>query len=258
MNREQVSKTMLVILALGVVAVIGFVVYSHRSVKNITPAVVSENTPLSPTSWPSTKVSDQTINDNSDYYTITAVYPIVKDNTTTGYFKTFVQDTITQFKSDVSWAADGGASVAPAEAGDLSLDIKYTEQKSDNADNYTFSTTEYSGGAHGLASTKTFTFSPTGQLVTLNNLFTNGSAGLSEVAPYVKKQLAATLPKSDQAFLSDGTAPTADNYGTFTVQSGSITFIFDPYQVAPYSDGQQKVTVPLAVFKDIANPDLFK
>jgi hypothetical protein len=91
----------------------------------------------------------------------------------------------------------------------------------------------------------------------LSNLFTNGDDGLKTIAPYVAAQLHSTLPSTDQDFVDDGTAPTEDDYANFTVQPDGVTFIFDPYQVAPYSDGQQKVTVPLSVFQSIANTQIF-
>ena len=247
---------MLILLVIAVIAVIGFVVYSHRSIKNV-PAPVSENTPLpNPAEWPSAKVSDQTISDNGGYYTINATYPIVKDDVITGYFKTFVDDSVAQFKSDSAWAAGTGAKAAPAEAASLSLTIKYTEQKTTRADNFIFSSDVYTGGAHDLQATKTFSFSATGQLITIATLFSNGDEGLKTIAPYVQQQL-GKIQYADATMIQEGTAPTVDNYANFTVQDNGITFIFDPYAVAPYAAGMQTVTVPTSIFKDIANPDLF-
>lgn len=256
MKRTQISKAILILLALAVLAVIGFVIYSHRATKNLVP-VVSENTPLpNPSQWPSALVREETITDNASYYTISAVYPVVKDDVITGYFKTFVQDSITEFKSDTSWAAGSGAAIAPGEAANLSLTIKYTEQKSAHADNFVFSTDLYTGGAHDLQSTKTFSFSPTGQLITLSSLFTNGDAGLATIAPYVQQQL-STMQYADASMIKDGTVPTDSNYQSFTVQDDGVTFIFDPYAVAAYAAGTQTVKVPVSVFKNIANPNLF-
>ncbi len=257
MKRSQISKTVLVILALAVLAVIGFVIYNHRAMKNLVPSPVSENTPLpAPSEWPSTKVRDETIADNASYYTISAVYPVVKDDVITGYFKKFVQDSITEFKNDTSWAAGDGASAAPAEAADLSLTIKYKEQKSSKADNFVFSSDVYTGGAHDLQATQTFSFSATGQLIMLSSLFTNGDEGLKTIAPYVQQKL-SSMQYADTDMIKEGTAPTEENFQNFSIQDDSITFIFDPYSVAPYAAGTQTVTVPLSVFKNIASPDLF-
>lgn len=255
MNRP-VSKTLLIVLVIIVLAVIGFFVYNHHSNKGV-PTPVSETNPVPTQSaaWPSAKVKDATVNDKSSYYTITATYPVVNDPVISGYFKKYVDDSIAGFKEDTSWA---NGDTTDAVAQDLSLDIAYTEEKNAHADNYIFTTNSYEGGAHGLQSTKTFTFSATGQQVALSTLFTNGIAGLKTIAPYVKSQLSKALPNTDQQFIDDGTMPQEGNYQVFTVQDDGITFLFDAYQVAPYSDGRQTVHVPLSVFKTIADPALFK
>jgi hypothetical protein len=257
MQHSKTSKTILILLAIVVLAVIGFFIYNHHAIKGVVPVQVSETTPLPiAAEWPSTIVSDQKITDTGSYYSITAVYPMTKDDVITGYFKTFEEGAISEFKDDTSWAAGTGAASASAEAGSLSLSIKYTEQKSTNADNFIFSTDTYTGGAHDLQSTQTYSFSPTGQLVTISSLFTNGDDGLKTIAPYVKAQL-ATMPDADASMIADGTAPTDANYQSFTVQDDGITFTFDPYAVAPYSDGTQTVKVSLSAFKSIANPNVF-
>jgi len=257
-DTQPPSKKSLILLVLLVLAVIGIVFYSHRGTHGVIQPQVVETTPIaSPDQWPSAKVSEENENDSKSYYTIAAAYPVANDAVITGYFKSFVESSIAQFKDDTSWAAGNGANDAPAEAASLSLTITYTEQKSSNADNYVFATTTYTGGAHDLQTTKTFSFSPTGQQITLSALFNNGIAGLKTIMPYVRAQL-ATNPETNATMINEGTTPTEDNYQNFTVQSDSVTFIFDPYQVAPYSAGAQSVKVPLSVFKSIANKDLFK
>jgi hypothetical protein len=258
MKNSPISKTLLVIVVLAALAIIGFIFYTHHSTQDIVVHTVSEVKPLLVAGeWPSMVVRDQTITDTASYYTISAVYPVTKDNTINDAFKSYVDTAIAQFKDDTSWAAGDGAKIAPAEAASLSLTITYTEQKSTRADNYIFSTTTYTGGAHGLESTKTFVFSPTGQQISVASLFSNGIVGLKTIAPYVKAQLTASLPRSDQSFIADGTTPTEINYQLFKVLDDGIIVIFDPYQVAPYSDGQQTVKVPLSVFKSIASGDIF-
>jgi hypothetical protein len=245
----------MLIIVLGLIA---FVFLEHKPKPVVTTPPVSEATPLpTPTEWPSTKVRDETISDTGSYYTIKATYPVAKDTVVSGYFKTFVEDSISQFKSDTSWAAGNGANDAPAESDALSLTITYTEQKNAAADNYIFSTDTYTGGAHDLESTQTFSFSPTGQQITLQTVFTDVDAGLKAIEPYVQAKLTSSMTDADPSMIADGTAPTTDNYQSFTIQPGSITFIFDPYQVAPYSDGMQTVTVPLSVFQSDANTDFF-
>ncbi len=254
---KPISKVSLLITLVAVLAIIAALFLGHHGTKNVAPDNVSETTPLPASGdWPSTKVRDETVSDNASYYTISATYPITKDDVINGYFKSFVDSNISQFKDDTSWAAGDGANAAPAEAASLSLSIKYREEKHARVDNYVFEVDTYTGGAHDLEATKTFSFSSTGQQVMLGSLFTNDTAGLKTIAPYVRAQL-AKVPGADQSMISDGTVPTADNYQSFTVADDSVTFIFDPYQVAPYSSGIQTVTVPVSAFKSIASTDIF-
>jgi hypothetical protein len=258
MKRAPTSRFILILLLIVVLAVIAFVFLNHHPKPVATPATaVPEATPLpTPAEWPSTKVSDATDIETGSYYTIHATYPVAKDAIISGYFKTFVENTVAQFKSDTSWAAGSGTSATTSEDGDLSLGITYTEQKNTVADNYIFSIDMFEGGAHDLESTQTFSFTPAGQEITLNSIFTDVDAGLKAVEPYVQAQL-SKLADADQSMIAAGTAPTTDNYQNFTVQPDGITFIFDPYEVAPYSDGQQTVKVPLSVFQSLVTPNLF-
>ncbi len=176
MNRPT-SKTTLIIILVLALAAIGLVFYLRSGTGAIENPLPTPDGQVS-TEWPSTITKDVTIKEDTSYYSIDAVYPEVKDDVITGYFKAFVTDAIAQFKDDTSWAKGNGADIAPAEAGSLSLEVKYTEQKTSRADNFTFAIITYTGGAHGLQATKTFSFSPTGQQIMLASLFKNGDTGL--------------------------------------------------------------------------------
>ncbi len=257
MRHSPPSKTILVVIVLLALAVIGIVFYLHRGTSGLAVHPVPETVVLpTPGQWPSTVLRDQTVTDNSNYYTVSAAYPVTNDTVINNYFQSFVNDSIAQFKDDISWAAPTPGSAAPSTPPALSLSIKYTEHKTVRADNFVFSTTTYTDGAHGLESTKTFSFSPTGQQVAVASLFSNGLDGLKTIAPYVKAQLVHS-PGADATMIDAGTAPTVDNYQSFTIEDDGIIFIFDPYQVAPYAVGQQSVRVPLSVFSDIASKDIF-
>src|SRR6266403_344945 len=98
MKRPPTSKTILVLVVIAGLIFIGWVFLGHRADKGITPLHVSDTVPVSNGEWPSTKLRDATITDNASYYTINATYPIVKDDVISGDFKTFVDDSIAQFK----------------------------------------------------------------------------------------------------------------------------------------------------------------
>lgn len=202
--------------------------------------------------WPSEEVRQESVNDSGRGYKITATYPVTESESVTNYFRTFVDDAVTQFKQDTAWVAD----IENPEANSVSLEIDYTRVKGAQADNYIFQIATYTGGAHGLEATKTFTFLPDGAPVTVAMLFTNGVEGLKTVAPLVQKQL-KNREFSEDNWITEGAAPIEQNYQNFTITDNAVTFIFDPYQVAAYAVGVQKVVIPVSAFAKIANADVF-
>ena len=64
---------------------------------------------------------------------------------------------------------------------------------------------------------------------------------------------------TDEKWENDGTAPTAENYQSFTYQMDSngklesITLYFQPYQVAAYAAGMPKATIHKDGKIDIGN-----
>ena len=243
------SKTSLVITALAIIA-IGWFVYTHRT---------TQPTPIDTTSqqqgtWPSAQVTSETISDSTSAYTINATYPVAGDDRITAQFKQFVDDQIEQFKKDTAWATD--PSVASAEAQALTLDISYREERATHVDNYIFTIVTYTGGAHGLQATQTFSFDQNGKLLNLDDIFTDKQAGLKALSLYATKEL-TTRAISDANWVAEGAGPTIENYQNIVLTDVGITAIFDPYQVAAYSAGTQTVQIPFSAFASIANKALF-
>ncbi len=122
--------------------------------------------------------------------------------------------------------------------------------------NYVFDVNSYTGGAHGLQFRKTFSFNKEGQLLTLANLFSNGLDGLTDFSKLVQKEL-MKREGANAEWIADGAAPREENYRSFVVTDTGVTILFDPYQVAPYSDGAIDIAIPSTLFTKIANPELF-
>lgn len=253
-NTPTPSKNYIILTIIIVAALVWFFWYS----KQHPPAdTTQEPTATTPTGalWQSVEVSKETISEENQYYNITVTYPVTKDERINAQFKTFAEDQVAIFKDDTSWAMD--PSIDSASEGSLSLDVDYREDRSTNADTYIFSIVTYTGGAHGLQVTRTFAFDQNGKAIGINDLFTNGEKGLETIAPFVQKEI-TKKNISDAAWVKDGTAATVENYQNFVIGDTGVTFIFDPYQVAPYAAGTQSILVPTSVFKGIANPAIFK
>lgn len=246
------SRTSIIITVIALIAIVAVVWVKYQTLPATTIPDGSGEVPTA--LWPSREVSTEHLDESSGPYAITAAYPVTSDERITLDLKAFVQGQIDQFKEDTAWATD--PSIAPAESSALSLDVTYTESTNDNADNYIFTIASYTGGAHGLQATATFSYDKYGKKLALADLFTNGEKGLDTIATYVMKVL-SSRKISDQGWIAEGAAPTVENYRAFVIEDAGITFIFDPYQVAAYAAGKQTVTVPITAFKSIANPDIF-
>jgi len=119
-------------------------------------------------------------------------------------------------------------------------------------------TMAYTGGAHPNNWPDTWVFDlADGRALTLDDLFPARDGALRLLAPYVRTQLRNAL---DQMALDDmllpGTEPTPDNYARFTLTGQGLTFLFPPYQVAPYAAGEQHVTIPMDRLAPLLRPSL--
>ncbi len=99
---------------------------------------------------------------------------------------------------------------------------------------------EYTGGAH-----------PNTIIVGVNvSRATGEEVGLDEALFLVGKDLAALASETDaelktrlgEAYFVEGAEPTEQNYATFLIGRDDVTFVFNSYQVAPYSSGPQEVS----------------
>ena len=242
---------MLIIAIIALLGAIGIIaVMLKRGPTDVVP--VDDSTTLPEGTWPSDEISQEKIDQTDKGYQIIATYPVAQSTAVSAYFRTFVEDSITQFKEDTAWNNE----TEEVESEYLMLDISYERIKTAHVDNYIFHIDSFTGGVHGLQATKTFAFSQEGKPLGIAELFTNGKDGLKTIAPYVQKEL-MKLDFAEKSWVEEGAAPDEVNYQNFTIDEKGITFIFDPYQVAYYAAGGQKVTVPVSVFKSIANKEVF-
>lgn len=128
----------------------------------------------------------------------------------------------------------------------------------------------YTGGAHGAPLIARFVWLPQqNKLLTAKELVPQ-AAGWKAISDYVREQLhtqlservdADELPPAERAemmreagkMIDEGSEAEADNFSQFEPVVGgdgkltALRFVFPPYQVGPYADGVQTVTVPAEV-----------
>ncbi|HEY4488537.1 MAG TPA: RsiV family protein [Candidatus Paceibacterota bacterium] len=99
------------------------------------------------------------------------------------------------------------------------------------------------GGAHPLAIIRAFNFDRQLQKVMgLDDALALIGLSLEQVAAEAKRELDRQL--GDDVISPEGADPKPENYQTFLLSESAITFIFQPYQVAPYAAGAPEVSFP--------------
>jgi uncharacterized protein YecT (DUF1311 family) len=137
--------------------------------------------------------------------------------------------------------------------------LTYTVARNDEAVvSILFSYSIYTGGAHPNLAQTAFNFlMPDGARVFLPDVV--GSDGIQRVSDLaiadLTRELTGPDAMSDETWIRTGAAPFADNFETFELLPDQIVIEFDPYAVAAYAAGPQKVRIPLAQVQDVLRPD---
>ncbi|OGG54152.1 hypothetical protein A3C20_01325 [Candidatus Kaiserbacteria bacterium RIFCSPHIGHO2_02_FULL_55_25] len=99
------------------------------------------------------------------------------------------------------------------------------------------------GGAHPNTVAVGVNVEPkTGRELTLEDALALTGLSLEQVAAESLTQLKTKL--GSDLISPQGADPKPENYNTFLVDTGTVTFVFQSYQVAPYSSGMQEVSFP--------------
>lgn len=176
-----------------------------------------------------------------EHANVSVAYPVLSDSFLSGLFKKQAFDRVEVFK------AESLSSRYPDDTNEYTLESDYIREESTHYTTYVFSTYIYTGGAHGNQFRSTVTFDKEGELVSLDTLFIDVPGALSAIAAYAKEERAKTEFNTDM-WLS-GLEPSVDTYNRFIVRDDALEFLFDPYEIAPYSSGLQKIIVPKSVYQ---------
>jgi Protein of unknown function (DUF3298) len=150
---------------------------------------------------------------------------------------------------------------------DLNLDVSVDGQTADLV-NVQVEGSSFTGGAHPVPIIDSFTYDvQRRKLITLADLFIDPAAAEKVFAAESRRQLLTGLDDEQEPLASDpdqirsGTEPGKNNYNVFALLTGDdgkahgLTFIFPPYQVAPYVAGTQAVDVPASRFCALLKPE---
>jgi hypothetical protein len=206
------------------------------------------------------------ITDSGKYYDIDIQYPGSTSipspggDTAVQTMESFVVAAIADFKTQSNFA-----NLTPEDIHMIGFDQgekysftgDYATYTSPTTISYVFTLTQDTLGAHPNSAITTFTFDiKTGKAVQLENIFVPGSTYLQQLSTLSRAALQKKLGSTSDmlAFIQPGTTPDASHFKNFAFDGSNFIIFFDPYSVAPYSAGPQKVEIPLSQLSSVLNP----
>lgn len=237
-----------------------------------TPTVLvdtSEDTSLSPTSAPtnvpdspayetipvlSTKKIDEYSEDPK--YTIEVEYPYLEGTANDDAFNQSVNDLvliqIDDFKQLAGESEEWRVNEMPEIGSDLYIDYSVTNTKNGVINILFEFSYYYAGAAHPGSHSLVLNFDLNhGGRLELSDLFIHDSNYLEVISDYCIDQLKST----GYLDFEEGALPQPENYRNWNIQPEGILISFDPYQVAPYAVGPQKVLIPFSELRNVIRSD---
>src|SRR6266446_7099324 len=201
------------------------------------------------------------------HYQIDVVYPQIEGDTRFDKFNKEVRAMVTKnvaaFKTSETGTESYAGAEAPAETLTSTLDSDYEIRlATDDLIIIEFSESAYErGAAHPNSNSSVLNYDiHNGKKLALADLFNAKSNYLKAISDYCIKDLKQQAKKDKDSMLSDdmiqsGAAARADNFNAWTITKQGLWITFDPYQVAAYAAGPQKVLIPYPALKDLIKVD---
>ena len=160
----------------------------------------------------------------------------------------YADDLAAEFKelSSAMWRGWQKAGIAEPAAAQWSDSIEgYFAGQNGPYRSYIVNLTDFTGGAHSNSTTRAFVFDVTdGSQVTLDDLFVPDFNDV--LTGILNSHLAENFSEEDMEAMFE---PTLSPTGNYILTSDSITFIYNPYEIGPYSIGTPSVSVPIKELK---------
>jgi hypothetical protein len=190
--------------------------------------------------------TDKSINQENSRYSIKVNYPAFQNQKINDNIIASIDKAMAEIKAE------------PPKPKDYPVDYKNTlvitydrPYVTDRVISLYFEFFTYTGGAHPNTKIVTKNFNAkTGKMLTLADLCSTDKATLNKIKANIKGQFKNLLSEENPTARSQFTSwyssgVDANKLETFTVNSNSITFYFQQYEVAPYASGPQKASLPL-------------
>ncbi len=224
-----VNRTIGYILALVVLVGLAYAIYTY-----VPKAPPLQAVNAGEQQQDGTELKVETVSEDTDTYLIDVRYPQFGIPLVDAKIKAVVENAVAAFKG---YPANPPDSAVPKNEFTGSFSSTYV-----GADVVSVALTisEYTGGAHpNTVIIGVNVDRKTGEDVTLDTVLAMIGKTLPEVSAESLVQLKADI--GEDLIFPEGAESKPENYSTFTVSKDKVTFIFNNYQVAPYSAGPQSV-----------------
>ncbi len=207
-------------------------------------------------------------------YEVDAAYPQLTGSVDPNYEKfnqtvrSLINRKVSDFKKEMTPTAadelnpDEAPAIDESSGSDITIGYEVALAKDDLV-GVEFTVSSYSAGAaHPNSYTEVVNFDlKNGKLLKLADLFTPGAKYLQALSTYCIQDLKKQAKEQGQdAMLDDdwikrGAGAELTNYDNWTITRKGLGITFDPYQVAAYAAGPQRVVVPYSALKEIIKLD---
>ena len=125
------------------------------------------------------------------------------------------------------------------------LNINHSIYEYKNYISYVFYAESYTGGAHPSHDIWTITYDKyLNKIVDIDTLINKNSNILNIFSKISREKLLYDKRIVDTNMMLEGTKPIKNNFSNFAFSKDGLILFFEYYQVAPYSSGDFKVTIP--------------
>lgn len=218
--------------------------------------------PVSPAPGPVATSTPASYTEDEPYYTIEAHWPQSTplpgdaDPAAVLLMKTWVQDTVLEFKKNGDFIGLTQEDIEMRGFNDgrqEALDINYLVSSSPHTISYIFTIYMNTGGAHPNSYFKTFVFdTESGARLALAQLFSPGAPYLARLSEISRAKLPGIIGEyADTEYIADGSMPEEENFQDFFFDTDALVILFPPYQVGPYALGPITLRIPAIELKDL-------
>lgn len=182
---------------------------------------------------------EKKITEKTEYYEITAYYPITDKEDWNEEILSLVQKHISQFKEEIDEEVGKDQM--------YTLNLLYQTYTTEDTISYVFTIIMDTHGAHPNMIYDSITYDVRKQkILTIDDFVKDDPLFLEVVSKKVREILGTNSRVVNYDMMIAGTEPMKENFKNFAITEEGYLFFFAPYQVAPYSSGKFQVCVPFS------------